>query len=157
MHNACKRYGLQVFQKLKQEFYIKQVSWSTHKAALSAIRKLVFIQEQQVPPSLEWDQLDVEATHLIGYDGQDQAIACARIINNGSIGRMAVKKENRSQGVGTALLNKAIAYCKGQGFKVVTLSAQTHAIAFYEKAGFTVCSDAYLDANIPHVDMQLNI
>lgn len=97
MHNACKRYGLQVFQKLKQEFYIKQVSWSTHKAALSAIRKLVFIQEQQVPPSLEWDQLDVEATHLIGYDGQDQAIACARIINNGSIGRMAVKKKTEAK------------------------------------------------------------
>jgi predicted GNAT family N-acyltransferase len=39
----------------------------------------------------------------------------------------------------------------------VTLSAQTHAIAFYQKAGFIIGSDVYLDANIPHVDMQLKI
>jgi predicted GNAT family N-acyltransferase len=157
MHNACKRYGLQVFQKLKQEFYIKQVSWSTHEAALRTIRTQVFIQEQQVPESMEWDHFDASARHLIGYDTQHHVIACARILDDGSIGRMAVVKEKRGQGIGYALLDKAIALCQACGVKQATLSAQTHAIPFYEKAGFTVSSEPYLDANIWHVDMQRNI
>jgi predicted GNAT family N-acyltransferase len=37
----------------------------------------------------------------------------------------------------------------------VKLGAQTHALSFYEGLGFTACSDEYLDAGIPHRDMQL--
>lgn len=39
--------------------------------------------------------------------------------------------------------------------KKVKLRAQTYAIPFYEKLGFVVCSSEYLDAGIPHKDMQL--
>jgi predicted GNAT family N-acyltransferase len=157
MHNACKRYGLQVLQKLMQEFYIKQVTWATHEAQLKLVREQVFIFEQRVPMTLEWDGLDSDAMHLLALDQQAQAIGCARVLHDGSIGRMAVIQEKRGIGVGKALLNAAIQMCKQQQLKTVTLSAQTHAIAFYNKAGFTVVSDVYLDANIAHVDMQLKI
>ncbi len=39
--------------------------------------------------------------------------------------------------------------------KKVKLSSQTYAIPFYEKLGFLVCSDEYMDAGMPHKDMQL--
>ena len=39
--------------------------------------------------------------------------------------------------------------------KKVKLSSQTYAIQFYEKLGFQVCSDEYMDAGIPHKDMRL--
>jgi predicted GNAT family N-acyltransferase len=68
---------------------------------------------------------------------------------------MAVLQEKRGCGVGKALLSAAIILCKQQRLKRVTLSAQTHATSFYEQAGFSIASDVYLDANIPHVDMQL--
>ncbi len=140
-----------------QEFYIKQVTWATHEAHLRLIREHVFILEQHVPIALEWDELDADATHLLAFNQHAQAIACARLLDNGSIGRMAVLLEKRGAGVGAALLRTAINIGKQRNLKVVRLSAQAHAIAFYEKAGFVVVSDVYLDANIPHVDMQLKI
>jgi predicted GNAT family N-acyltransferase len=142
---------------LIQEFYIKEVRWATHEAQLRWIREQVFILEQHVPVALEWDDLDAGATHCLAFDQQSQVIGCARVLANASIGRMAVIQEKRGLGVGKALLVAAIQICKQQHLTEVTLSAQTHAIPFYEKAGFAVVSDVYLDANIPHVDMQLKI
>lgn len=138
-----------------QAFYIKQVTWATHEASLRLIREQVFIMEQRVPVALEWDAYDVDAWHLLAFNQEDTAIGCARILHNGSIGRMAVLEEKRGHGVGSALLQAAIKLCQQNQLKQVTLSAQTHAIGLYEKAGFAIVSDVYLDANIPHVDMQL--
>ena len=41
--------------------------------------------------------------------------------------------------------------------QTIAISSQTHAIKFYQKAGFSVTSEAYIDANIWHVDMQRTI
>ncbi len=142
---------------MRPEFYIKQVAWSTHEHALRLIREQVFIDEQQVPVALEWDAYDADAVHLLAWNQQQEAIACARLLDNGSIGRMAVLKPWRGAGIGHALITEAIAYYRQQQYQLITLSAQQHAIPFYEKAGFLVCSKPYLDANILHVDMQLNI
>jgi predicted GNAT family N-acyltransferase len=156
MHNACKRYGLQVLQKLTQEFYIKEVTWSTHEAALRQIREEVFVVEQSVPENLEWDRQDADAIHLLALDDKAHPVACARIVGS-TIGRMAVIKDKRGVGLGKALLASAIQVCKESNFKEIKLSSQTHAVQFYKKAGFVICGDPYLDANIWHVDMQLNI
>lgn len=138
-----------------QEFYIKQVTWATHEAQLRLIREQVFILEQQVPVALEWGAHDRDAWHLLAFNQSGATIGCARILSNGSIGRMAVLQEKRGSGIGKALLNTAIKLCKQQQLKEATLSAQTHATSFYEQAGFVIVSDVYLDANIPHVDMLL--
>lgn len=137
-----------------QAFYIKQVTWATGEEQLRLIREQVFIIEQQVPVALEWDAQDKDAWHLLAFN-QEAAIGCARILSNGSIGRMAVLADKRGHGIGQALLSAAIEICKQQHLTAAMLSAQTHAIPFYEKAGFVITSDMYLDANIPHVDMQL--
>ena len=142
--------------KLKH-IHIVQVTWRQAKNQLSEIRAQVFINEQQVPHELEWDALDEAAQHLLVVDDQSNAIACARLLNNGSIGRMAVVKNWRGLGIGSALLNKAIGFYAQQGLQTITLSAQLHAVGFYEKAGFLVMSPPYLDANNLHVYMQLSV
>lgn len=134
---------------------INHVKWSEYEKALRTIRTKVFIEEQQVPIALEWDSQDTSAQHLLVFTSTNEPIACARLLNNGSIGRMAVLKEWRGLGIGTKLLNKAIALHRQQGISVITLSAQVHAIPFYQKAGFEVISTPYLDAGISHVDMHL--
>lgn len=143
--------------KLKQEFYIKQVTWSTHEAQLKQIRECVFVVEQLVPESLEWDGLDTDAVQLIAIDNENRVLGCARIVNQNSIGRMAVLKKKRGLGIGWLLLKEAVEVCRVHGQQTVKLSAQMQAMLFYEKAGFTICSKPYLDANIWHVDMQLYI
>jgi predicted GNAT family N-acyltransferase len=135
---------------------ISEVGWSSAKDRLSAIRTAVFIHEQHVPPELEWDDQDQSARHLLAHDLSGRDIACARVLTDGSIGRMAVLAGWRQQGVGSALLQAAIALCVRNRWGEIRLSAQTHAIGFYEKSGFITCSEEYLDAGIPHRNMRFN-
>lgn len=134
---------------------IIEAHWAEYKAQLMQIRTLVFMDEQQVTADLEWDGLDDAALHLLALSEDDQAIGCARLLADGSIGRMAVLKHWRGKGVGSMLLDTAIRVCQRQAVPLIKLSAQIHAVDFYEKAGFEVCSQPYLDANIMHVDMRL--
>lgn len=138
-------------------FSIERLHWQSGQHDLRVIRQRVFIEEQQVPVALEWDEHDADALHLLARDGQGQPIGCARILADGTIGRMAVLPAWRRHGIGRALLAAAIDYAREQGWPKVRLSAQTHAIGFYQHAGFTVCSDTYLDAGIPHRDMTLRL
>lgn len=135
---------------------IQQVTWQDAENKLRAVRTPVFIQEQFVTPEFEWDEIDSSAVHLIALF-EDEPIACLRIIHYEKIGRMAVIKKWRGNGLGAALLNMAIKICKEHGSKYLFLSAQTHAINFYLKAGFKQTSDVYTDVDIPHVDMRLDL
>ncbi len=139
------------------QFNIQKVTWQTHAQQLKTVREQVFIIEQQVPVELEWDGLDESAQHLLALDHAGETIGCARLVGDGSIGRMAVLKHWRGFGVGAALLSEAIAYFRLHDAQTIMLSAQIHAIPFYQKAGFAVCSQPYLDAGILHVDMRLSI
>lgn len=127
-------------------------SWQDCKV----IRSRVFIDEQQVPVNLEWDAEDAKAIHLLARI-EGRAVACARVLPDGHIGRMAVLPEWRGQGIGAALLDQAISVCRSLHQAQARLSAQTHAVGFYARAGFTVVSTPYLDANILHVDMVLEL
>lgn len=166
LHNARNYLCLQVCSNISMShsaeskplnaaFQIREVRWLDASIALSSIRTEVFINEQHVPPALEWDGLDADAKHLIALSPDGNIIACSRILAPGTIGRMAVKSNFRGIGIGRALLDAAIAVCKREGWRNIELSAQTHATGFYEKAGFVVVSDVYLDAGIPHHDMRL--
>lgn len=144
---------------------IKQCDWQTTKAKLRAIRSEVFIEEQNVPVELEWDDKDETATHfLVTLD--DTPIGCARIIDitpsdagihQAAIGRMAILKTHRGQGYGLALLDALISYCKQAGFTHIVLAAQCHAIGFYQQLGFEPEGDIFMDAGIEHRRMQLAI
>ena len=142
-------------QIVQTTILIVQTTWFESENDLRAIRTPVFIVEQAVAPDFEWDEIDATAVHLLAsLDGPP--VACLRIIDYHKIGRMAVLKDWRRKGLGAALLLEAVKICKAHGSKSVHLSAQTHAVRFYENAGFKVTSSEYCDVHIPHVDMQLN-
>lgn len=138
------------------EIAVREASWCDAQTVLSAIRQQVFIIEQQVPEALEWDGLDKDAIHLLAFSTNNSAIGCARIVA-GTIGRMAVIAGWRNRGVGRALLQAAIGVCRKRGWREISISAQVHAIGFYENAGFVVSSDVYMDAGIIHRDMKLKL
>jgi predicted GNAT family N-acyltransferase len=140
---------------LKDNFVIKQVTWQTHAAPLKKVREEVFIKEQHVSIALEWDGMDEPAQHLLAVSVAGEPIGCARLTGDGNIGRMAVLKPWRGFGVGSALLTRAVSLYQQQGADRIMLSAQMHAIPFYEKFGFKGCSEPYLDAGILHIDMRL--
>lgn len=139
-----------------QRVIIQQVTWQQAEAYLRAVRTSVFIEEQFVTPEFEWDDIDHSAVHLLAMHDK-QAVGCLRIIHYAKIGRMAVLRPWRGLGIGQMLLNEAIKICALQGSKQIDLSAQTHAIQFYQQAGFQIMSDEYTDVQIPHVDMRLSL
>ena len=144
---------------MSQKYHIEVLNWQSElQGQLKVVREEVFIKEQHVPLYIEWDEYDETAIHLLAVDTQGQAVGCARIlVDQAKIGRMGVLKTWRGHGLGCALLEKAIEICKSHHINRISLSSQTHAIKFYEKAGFMVVSEPYIDANIWHVDMQLAV
>lgn len=132
------------------EVRVALVDWAEAEKAIRAIRQAVFIYEQAVPEELEWDGLDPLCAHVLAWNEIGEAVGTARIQAEGTIGRMAVLKDWRGRGVGFALLRTLLDLAARQGLSQVTLAAQTHAIGFYERAGFYAIGEPFLDAGIPH-------
>ena len=142
---------------MKNNLKIEIVKWIDGYVPLTVIREKVFIEEQKVTPQLEWDGIDEKAIHFLVYK-DEKAIGCARALvieNHMQLGRMAILKEYRGEGIGSNLIEKVITTAKLNQLSLIDISAQCHAIDFYKKFGFKVISDIYLDAEIPHRDMRL--
>lgn len=131
---------------------ISLADWQRDNADLRRIREQVFIAEQAVPAELEWDAEDAQAVHFLAYEG-DYAVGTARLLPDGQIGRVSVLKDWRGLNVGDTLMAAVIAEAERRGLMEQRLSAQVQAAPFYERHGFRIISDEYLDAGIPHVDM----
>jgi predicted GNAT family N-acyltransferase len=139
--------------------YIQIAHWDEAKSQVMPIRHEVFIKEQEVPVELEWDEFDQEALHAIVKKDQE-VIGTARLLidnANARIGRMAIQKEYREQGIGQKLLSILIQTAKEKGAQECILHAQTHAIAFYAKADFESNGPIFDEAGIPHVEMRLTL
>jgi predicted GNAT family N-acyltransferase len=140
----------------ENDYTIEKADWVIDANELKAIRTSVFIDEQDVPAELEWDDLDADSTHFI-VRSKAKAIATARLKPDGQIGRMAVLKPYRDQGVGKKLLNTVLNHAIKTGFSRVYLHAQVKVVGFYEKQGFTAEGDEFMDAGIPHRAMYKKI
>jgi predicted GNAT family N-acyltransferase len=136
---------------------IRKAEWPQQQTEIASIRRQVFVEEQSVPEALEWDGLDATASHWLAWSDQGQTVATMRLLSDGHIGRMAVLKNYRGQGIGQALLKSAIEEVKGRGLSQAFLHAQTHAISFYQQVGFSVEGELFMDANIPHRTMTLKV
>lgn len=127
-------------------------------AACRALRRTVFIEEQGVSEADEIDDLDGQATHLLATV-EGRPVGSARLLTYGStgkIGRVCVLADQRGTGLGAALIRAAVEHFRTQpGITSVKLGAQTHALGFYERLGFTAQGPEYDDAGIPHRDMLL--
>ncbi len=134
-------------------FTLIETGMTHHGAALAAVRRAVFIEEQGVPEALEWDEFDAVSTHWLAMLGDGTPVGCARLLPDGHIGRMAVLPTWRGQGIGRALLDAALAGARARGLTCVRLSAQTHAADFYRRAGFVTQGGPYEEAGIPHLAM----
>ncbi|WP_373987081.1 GNAT family N-acetyltransferase [Duganella sp. BuS-21] len=132
---------------------IKLGDWTTLSDDAKLVRFEVFVQEQNVPAELEMDSLDALCLHAVAYGADGVPVGTARLLPDGHIGRMAVRKPGRGSGIGGALLQALMEQAKARGDKVVMLSAQTHAAPFYERHGFRIEGDEFFEAGIAHIHM----
>lgn len=121
-----------------------------------AIREAVFVREQGFVN--EFDQRDNTCDHVVLYQN-DEPIGCARLFPEADtagqwhVGRIAVMPEYRGEGLGAYLLQETERRAREAGGLQMALSAQVQAQKFYEKQGYKVISEPYLDEHCPHVDM----
>lgn len=127
-------------------------SWDELAALASPIRFTVFVEEQRVPVELELDEFDPLSCHAVAWvDGTP--VGTGRLLPDGHIGRMAVRPAWRGRGVGAALLEALIDEAGRRGMGRLALNAQTHALGFYARFGFTPVGEVFDDAGLPHRTM----
>ena len=135
---------------------IREGSWEALGAEASEIRRVVFMEEQKVPREEEWDGRDGDCRHFLALLA-GTPVGTARLLPDAHIGRVAVLAEARGRGIGEALMVAAIDAARRDGHPAVALAAQTHALAFYARLGFTAFGEAFLDAGILHRNMHLSL
>ncbi len=135
-------------------FKIKEVSWEQENQRIMMIRKKVFVDEQNVPMEEEMDELDVQCWFVLAEDSKENVIGTGRLLPSGKIGRMAVLKEYRNIGVGSAILNALIEIANNESINNLYLHGQVHAKAFYNKHGFIEQGSIFDEAGIPHYKMR---
>ena len=122
-----------------------------------ALRTAVFVDEQGVPADLEEDGLDGGCVHILVFDADGVDLGCARVrgLPDGRVKaeRVAVRADARGRGIGRFVMDLLEAVGRQRGAPEVLLAAQVTAVPFYEKLGYAVISDEFMDAGIPHRKM----
>ncbi|MEM6614802.1 MAG: GNAT family N-acetyltransferase [Cyanobacteria bacterium P01_C01_bin.72] len=135
---------------------IETVTYHDSLVAIKDIRTRVFQEEQGVSADLEFDGWDESTIHFLAYAG-NKAVGTARIreINaaTSKIERLAVLREYRQQGIGTKLMQSALAHIAQRNKSTVMVHAQVYIASMYQQLGFTIVGEQFVEAGIAHVKM----
>lgn len=140
---------------------VQSGDWASVGSQAAGVRRTVFTEEQGVPESIERDALDASAVHIVARNRLGQPVGAGRLVlqddATGKIGRMAVLNTVRDAGVGRALMNEILSCARRSGLRRVVLHAQTPVVDFYRRLGFETASGEFLEAEIPHCRMKLDL
>ena len=131
--------------------------FSTLANAAFALRREVFVIEQQIPEAEEFDADDLTATHLVAI-AAGNVVGTLRIISapeHVKLGRVVVAQLWRGQGISTRLLRHAMDLARDKGETRFYLTAQHDKLAVYEKLGFVAFDEPFDDGSgILHLKMK---
>jgi predicted GNAT family N-acyltransferase len=132
-----------------------QADWSSASAAISRVRRPVFIVEQGVTEYEEWDAADAQAVHVLCHHQKRDAVGTGRLERSGKVGRVAVLHTHRGRGVGAGILRELLTAARIFGVERAFLNAQVQAARFYEALGFSSVGAPFMEAGIAHIRMEL--
>ena len=126
---------------------------------LLKLRFKVFVMEQGAR-YLDPDGIDYFSIHIFIKNDDESMAACVRIFPEEEkgvwhIGRVIAA--SRGKGVGKMILEVAAREAKKHGASCLRLEGQVRAIGFYEKCGYSVCSEPFDEAGIPHVKLEMKL
>ena len=123
------------------------------------IRKEVFVEEQGMPDTYEFDEVDEDSVVVVAYLNKEP-VGTGRLQFDGVqnlIGRIAVKKEYRGYHYGDFIVRMLIDKCVQFGGTLVTVIAQSNVEDFYKKIGFQVSGDSFMEYGVKRVPMTLTM
>ncbi len=123
------------------------------------VRQVVFVDEQQVPLEMEIDEFEDNCTHFLAeHEGKPVGAGRVRELSGyGKIERICVLDTCRGLKGGVAIMAAIETEISLMGLTKCKLEAQVHAIPFYEKLGYEIRSEVFMDAGIPHRLMVKNL
>ncbi len=116
------------------------------------VRSIVFVEEQNCPFELEFDEWETTALHVLGEE-QGEPFACARIrflADYAKLERIAMRKGYRGRGLGHALVDFMIGVARAHGYRRYKMHAQAHLADFYREHGFEAHGEIFEEAGIDH-------
>lgn len=121
-------------------------------------RAEIFLLEQRIVCQ-DLDDVDYKSLHCFLFD-KGRVAAYLRAFPNdekkdeATVGR--VLSLQHKKGLGTELVNRSINEIRSHfSCEKIMVHAQTHAIGFYERFGFKVVSEEFMEEGVPHVTMEL--
>ncbi len=136
---------------------VKTGPWGELGSPARSLRTAVFIDEQQIPQDLEWDAADEASVHAVAYNRLGLPVATGRLLASkagvAKIGRMAVQRVLRGNGLGREVLLALMAVARERGDVEVRLHAQRSAELFYARLGFVASGEPFDEAGIAHIEM----
>lgn len=142
---------------IEDRFRVEPADWHVDQADLKFVRTEVFILGQNIPEAEEWDELDARSIHVIARDNENRPIGTGRLTPDDKIGRMAVLDSWRGQHVGAAIMRALIERARAQNRGALEMHAQSYAIPFYQRYGFEPYGDEFIECDIPHRMMRLEL
>ncbi len=109
--------------------------------------------------SLSEDELAKEKEDiLIGAFDEDDMLACCMLTKAEDkclrLRQMAVQNNLQGKGIGASMMNFAEILARDKGFKKLIMHSRVTAIGFYEKFGYKVVGDEFIEVTIPHYVME---
>jgi len=129
-------------------------------AAIAAIRYAVFVVEQGVDVTIEWDDYETVAEHILLVDeGQPIGTARVRRADDKALKceRIAVRASARGAGWGEQLMDVCKTIAREHGIDECILHAQRRVVDFYREQGYVIVGEPFEEAGIPHVKMRLQL
>lgn len=106
------------------------------------------------PEELSREKEDV----LIGAFEEDKLIGCCLLTRHDAtscrLRQMAVSSNLQQKGVGAMLMNFAENIARERGYQTLMMHARKSAIGFYQKCGYVVEGDEFMEVTIPHYVMR---
>jgi predicted GNAT family N-acyltransferase len=105
------------------------------------------------------DELEEEKNNLlIGAFEDGDILGCCMLVEEtpgmAKLRQMAVLNVLQGKGIGRALMQFAENLARDHGYRALTMHARKNAVGFYEKMGYRVKGDEFLEVSIPHYEME---
>ncbi|MEL6215691.1 MAG: GNAT family N-acetyltransferase [Pseudomonadota bacterium] len=139
--------------RTEPEIKVVRTQWADNEAALRDVRTQVFVEEQSVPETEEWDEWDSISEHFIAISTKRDVVGVGRLQPDAKITRMAVLRDWRGHRVGALLMQSMLQRAEECGM-TPWLHAQVHALEFYRRFGFVQEGEPFDEAGIAHCTMR---
>lgn len=135
-------------------YSVSRVEWEQAAPLLKNVREQVFVCEWRIPKSIEFDQKDHFAYHVLAcHDKTQEPIGTGRILSSGEISRIAVLKYYRKDQVDKIIIQTLFNIARDMKVKEIFIYSPLDVIDYFRKFNFNTTGSVFMEAGMPRQKM----